>query len=152
LLERKILRRRILRPEDSSLGVFFARSILRRIILRSKKALAAEISSPDDSSLGKFLARERFRYHFVYLNYSKSGSEKNYPGGEYSGEESFTSGEKNLSEESSGEESPGEELYGEESSGEELFGEEFSGEECSANCNLQLPGRTLCHYGIQTVS
>jgi hypothetical protein len=46
---RMINRRRILLPEDSSLGIFFARSILHQIILRSKKTLEA-----DDSSLGKF--------------------------------------------------------------------------------------------------
>jgi hypothetical protein len=52
-----ILRRSILRPDDSSsdnfsLGYLFARKILRRIILR-RKVLHSEYSSPDNSSLEK---------------------------------------------------------------------------------------------------
>jgi hypothetical protein len=65
LLGRKILRWRIFRPENSSPensspGRFFARSILRRIILRSKKILEAENSSQgatDIFSLGRKILR-----------------------------------------------------------------------------------------------
>jgi hypothetical protein len=48
---RKVLRRSILRPDNSSLGYFFARKILRRMIL-PRKVLRSDDSSPENSSPG----------------------------------------------------------------------------------------------------
>jgi hypothetical protein len=90
LLGRKIFRRRILRPEDSLLRVFFARSILR-----------LEFSSPDNSSLEKnsfnntkFLriipSHPSFREKNSAFGKKLLGDDslvKNYTGEEYSGEE-----------------------------------------------------------------
>jgi hypothetical protein len=84
-----MLRWRIFRPEDSSLGLFFARSILRRIILRSKKypgggkffvrvILRAyhspESFSPESSSLKLFLEERKIIF----------APEKNYPAKKFS--------------------------------------------------------------------
>jgi hypothetical protein len=67
-----ILRRRILRPEDSSLKVFFARSILRRIILLLKKSLEAANSSPENSSPKDIFHKGRI---FEFLQKNQEGGD-----------------------------------------------------------------------------